>query len=52
MIVVETTITAVGRGSDARVEVPETDVFRFSEGRLISLKAFPTKEEAMAEARS
>jgi ketosteroid isomerase-like protein len=50
-VVVETTITAVGRGSDLRIEADETDVFWFRDGEIVRLQGFPTKEEALEAAR-
>jgi hypothetical protein len=49
--VVETTITALGRGSDARIEADETDVFWFRDGAIARLQAFPTRAEAIEAAR-
>ena len=51
-VVVETRLTAVGRGSDLRIESDESDVFWFSDGELVRLQGFPTKAEAMATAES
>jgi ketosteroid isomerase-like protein len=50
-VVVETTITAVGRGSDLRIEADETDVFWFRDREIVRLQGFPTKEEALEAAR-
>ena len=50
-VVVETTIVAVGRGSDVRIEADETDVFWFRDGALVRLQGFPTKAEALEAAR-
>jgi ketosteroid isomerase-like protein len=52
LIVVETRITAVGRGSDLRIEADETDVFWFRDGEIVRLQGFPTKAEAMEAARA
>jgi hypothetical protein len=49
--VVETRITAVGRGSDVRIEADETDVFWFRDGMIVRLAGFPTKAEALTAAR-
>jgi ketosteroid isomerase-like protein len=51
-VVVETTIVAVGRGSDLRIESDETDVFWFRDGQIARLQGFPTKEEALQAARA
>ena len=51
-IVVETRITAVGRGSDVRIEDDETGVFWVRDGQLVRLQAFPTKEQALQAAES
>jgi hypothetical protein len=51
-IVVETTLTAVGRGSDVRIEEDETDVFWVTDGQLVRLQAFPSKEQALQAAES
>src|SRR4051794_14453273 len=50
VLVVETRITAVGRGSDVRIEDDETDVFWFRDGQLVRLQGFPTKEQALQAA--
>jgi hypothetical protein len=51
-VVVETRLTAVGRGSDLRIESDESDVFWFRDGELVRLQGFPTKADAMAAAES
>jgi ketosteroid isomerase-like protein len=51
-VVVETRITAIGRGSDVRIEADETDVFWFREGQLVRVQAFPTKAEALEAAQA
>jgi ketosteroid isomerase-like protein len=50
-VVVEVRITAVGRGSEVRVEEDEANVFWFRDGEIVRLQGFPTKEEALAAAR-
>jgi ketosteroid isomerase-like protein len=52
VVVVETRIVGVGRGSDLRIEADETDVFWFRDGRIVRLTGFPTKEEALAAAEA
>jgi ketosteroid isomerase-like protein len=52
VVVVETRIVAVGRGSDLRIEADETDVFWFRDGEIVRLAGFPTKQEALDAARS
>jgi ketosteroid isomerase-like protein len=47
-VVVETRLSAVGRGSDLRIEADETDVFWFRDGRIVRLQGFATKAEALA----
>ena len=49
-VVVETTLAAVGRGSDVRIEEDETDVFWVRDGQLVRLQAFPSKEQALQAA--
>ncbi len=49
-VVVETRITAVGRGSDLPIEADETDVFWFRDREIVRLQAFPTKADALAAA--
>ena len=49
-VVVEATVTAIGRGSDVRIEAAETDVFWFRDGTIVRLEAFPTKDEALRAA--
>lgn len=51
-VLVETRIVATGRGSDVAIEVDETDVVWFRDGRIVRLQAFPTREEAISAARS
>ena len=51
VIVVETTLLGVGRGSDVPIEAEEANVFWFREGMLVRLAAFPTKKEALEAAR-
>jgi ketosteroid isomerase-like protein len=46
-VLVETRITAVGRGSDVRIEADETDIFWFRDGKIVRLQGFPTKEQAL-----
>jgi ketosteroid isomerase-like protein len=49
-VVVEARVVARGRGSDVPIEMDETDVFWFEDGRIVRLEGFPTKEAAMAAA--
>jgi ketosteroid isomerase-like protein len=51
-VVAETRVTAVGRGSDLRLEVDETHVFWFRDGQIMRLQGFPTREEALDAARA
>jgi ketosteroid isomerase-like protein len=51
VVVVETKIVAMGRGSDVRIEADETDVFWFRDDEIVRLQGFPTKEEALKAAR-
>lgn len=51
-VVVEARVTAVGRGSDVRIEAEETDVFWFRDGAIVRLAAFATKAEGLAAARA
>jgi ketosteroid isomerase-like protein len=49
-VVVETRITALGRGSEVPVELDETDVFWFCDGKIARLQGFATKAEALEAA--
>jgi ketosteroid isomerase-like protein len=51
VVVVETRIVGVGRGSDVPIEAEETDVFWFRDGLIVRLQGFASKEEALASAR-
>ena len=51
-VVVETRITAVGRGSELRIEANETDVFWFRDGQLVRIQGFPAKDMALEAARA
>jgi ketosteroid isomerase-like protein len=51
VIVVDTTLVGVGRGSDVPIEATEADVFWFRDGMLVRIAAFPTKKEAVDAAR-
>src|SRR5215204_3540010 len=46
-VVVEARVVAVGRGSEVRIEMDETDVFWFREGMIVRLQGFATKAEAL-----
>jgi len=50
-VVVQSRVTALGRGSDVRIDADETDVFWFRDGALVRLAAFPTRAEGLAAAR-
>ena len=52
VVVVETRIVGVGRGSDLRIEADETDVFWFRDGKITVFTGFATKEEALEAAES
>ena len=52
VVVAETRIVGVGRGSDVPIESDETDVFWFRDGRIVRLTGFATKEEALEAARA
>jgi hypothetical protein len=41
---------AVGRGSDVATEMAETNVFWFRDGKIVRLKGFATKAEALEAA--
>lgn len=43
-------VVAVGRGSDVPVEMGETDVVWFRDGKVVRLAGFATKEEGLAAA--
>ena len=49
-IVVETRVFATGRGSEVPTEFAETDVFWFSDGMILRLQGFATKEDALEAA--
>jgi ketosteroid isomerase-like protein len=51
-LIVETRITAVGRGSDVRIEEDETDAFWFREGQIVRLQGFPTRQAALEAAEA
>ena len=51
-VVVETRLTAVGRGSDVRIEEDETDAFWFRDGQIVRLQGFPTKQAALEAAET
>jgi ketosteroid isomerase-like protein len=46
-VVVDARVVAVGRGSDVPIEMDETDVFWFRDGRLRRLQGFGTRAEAL-----
>ena len=52
VVVAETRIVGVGRGSDVPIESDETDVFWFRDGMIVRLTGFATKEEALEAARA
>jgi ketosteroid isomerase-like protein len=49
-VVVVAKVVAVGRGSDVRTEMDETDVYWFRDGMIVRLRGFATKEEALEAA--
>jgi ketosteroid isomerase-like protein len=49
-VVVVAKVVAVGRGSDVRTEMDETDVFWFRDGMIVRIRGFATKEEALEAA--
>jgi ketosteroid isomerase-like protein len=49
-VVVVAKVVAVGRGSDVRTEMDETDVYWFRDGMIVGLRGFATKEEALEAA--
>jgi len=51
-VVVDARLSALGRGSEVRIEVDETDVFWFRDNRIVRLQGFATRAEAMAAATS
>jgi ketosteroid isomerase-like protein len=51
-VVVVAKVVAVGRGSDVRTEMDETDIFWFRDGMITRLKGYATKGEALEPARS
>jgi len=46
-VLVEAKVIAVGRGSDVRTELDETDVFWFRDGMIVRLQGFATKRQAL-----
>jgi ketosteroid isomerase-like protein len=50
-VLVEARIAALGRGSEAPVEMEETDVWWFRDGMIVRLQAFANKAEAHEAAR-
>lgn len=51
-VVVETRITAVGRGSDVEIEADETDVSWFRGNELVRVQGFPTRAQALQAVRA
>ena len=49
-VVVDARIVARGRGGAVPIEVDETDVFWFRDGRLVRLQAFAERADALAAA--
>lgn len=49
-VVVTTKIAATGRESEVQTKLDETDVFWFSDGKLVRAQGFATKEEALEAA--
>jgi ketosteroid isomerase-like protein len=49
-VVVKARVVAVGRGSDVATEMAETNVFWFRDGKIVRLKGFATKAEALEAA--
>jgi ketosteroid isomerase-like protein len=47
VVVVETRIVGVGRGSEVPIKADETAVFWFREGMILRIQGFATKEEAL-----
>jgi ketosteroid isomerase-like protein len=52
VVVVETRMVALGRGSDVPTEADETDVFWFRDGQIARVQGFATKEEALEAVRA
>jgi ketosteroid isomerase-like protein len=52
VVVVETRMVALGRGSDVRTEANETDVFWFRDEQIVRVQGFATKEEALEAVRA
>jgi ketosteroid isomerase-like protein len=52
VVVVETRMVALGRGSDVPTEADETDVFWFRDGLIARVQGFATKEEALEAVRA
>jgi hypothetical protein len=50
VVVVETRVSGVRRGSDTSTEMDETDVFWFRDGVIVRVQGFATKEEALEAA--
>jgi ketosteroid isomerase-like protein len=49
-VVVEARVVAVGRGSEIRTEMDETDVFWFRDGMIVRMQGFATKAQALEAA--
>jgi ketosteroid isomerase-like protein len=49
-VLVEASVVALGRGSEARVEMDETDVFWFRDGMIVRIQGYATKAEALEAA--
>jgi ketosteroid isomerase-like protein len=52
VVVVETRMVALGRGSDVPTEADETDVFWFRDGQIARVQGFATKGEALEAVRA
>jgi ketosteroid isomerase-like protein len=50
VVLVETRVVAVGRGSEVPVEMDETDLWWFRDGMIVRMEGFATKFEALEAA--
>ena len=51
-VVVETRVVALGRRSEVRVEMDETDVFWFRDGMVVRIEGYATRAEALQAAEA
>jgi ketosteroid isomerase-like protein len=50
VVIVVARVVGIGRGSDVRAEMDESDLWWFRDGQIVRIEAFGTKQEALAAA--